>query len=60
MAEPARAFEVNQHAPDPSVVFDRATGETHVRCARMLVECLHHDETIAFQAAGQDEIRTTS
>jgi hypothetical protein len=38
MAQPARAFEVNQHAPDPSVVFDRAIGETYVRYARMLVE----------------------
>jgi ribulose-5-phosphate 4-epimerase/fuculose-1-phosphate aldolase len=38
MAEPVRAFEVNEYAPDPSVVFDRAIGETYVRYGRMLVD----------------------
>src|SRR5579862_5351289 len=38
MAEPARAFEVNEYTPDPSVVFDRAVGESFARYARMLVD----------------------
>src|SRR5271155_1361916 len=38
MAEPARAFEVNEYAPDPSVGFDRTVGETYVRYAGMLVD----------------------
>jgi ribulose-5-phosphate 4-epimerase/fuculose-1-phosphate aldolase len=38
MAEPARQYEVNEHTPDPSVVFDRAVGDSFVRYARMLVD----------------------
>ena len=38
MAEPARDYAVNEHTPDPSVVFDRAIGETYLRYARMMVD----------------------
>jgi ribulose-5-phosphate 4-epimerase/fuculose-1-phosphate aldolase len=38
MAEPARAYAVNEHAPDPGVVFDRAIGETYIRYSRMMVD----------------------
>jgi ribulose-5-phosphate 4-epimerase/fuculose-1-phosphate aldolase len=37
MAEKAREFEVNEHTPDPRVVFDRSLGESYVRYAGMLV-----------------------
>src|SRR5260370_38292738 len=35
MTDPAR-YAVNEHAPDPSVVFDRKIGEKYVRSAHML------------------------
>lgn len=36
MTDPAPRYAVNEHAPDPSVVFDRKIGETYVRYAHML------------------------
>jgi ribulose-5-phosphate 4-epimerase/fuculose-1-phosphate aldolase len=36
MSQAARSYAVNEHTPDPRVVFDRAVGETYVRYARMM------------------------
>src|SRR2546425_1236840 len=57
MAEPARDYAVNEHTPDPSVVFDRAIGETYLRYARMLVDRGYVQSSLTFSYLMQKPAR---